>query len=231
MDIIQAIRTRRSIRSFRPDPVPRELLERVLDDSRWAPSSSNTQPWEMAVLGGDVLATFKQRLLAKMKQEWDPVELRFRNMNPDIPFPTPASPYKDRSLDLRKTIDSHQFPPGTIGLDEKRRNYLLYGGQLWGAPAAIILYANRAVCPKAVFDLGIVAQTIALAACNYGLGTCMMTMPVHWPEMVRDLCDIPEIYLLAAGIAIGYPHATAPVNNFERAREPLEAFSRWHGFK
>ena len=70
MDIIQAIRTRRSIRSFRPDPVPKEILIEILETCLWAPSSSNTQTWEFAVLGGKVLDELNDLVVEKVKTEW-----------------------------------------------------------------------------------------------------------------------------------------------------------------
>lgn len=50
MDVFEAIRTRRSIRKYRPDPVPRELIERVLDAGRLAATGGNRQPWEFFVV-------------------------------------------------------------------------------------------------------------------------------------------------------------------------------------
>ena len=67
MDLIQAILNRRSIRSFKPDPVPKDVLEKVIETSRWSPSGSNTQPWEFIVLGGSVMDEVKRRLDASMK--------------------------------------------------------------------------------------------------------------------------------------------------------------------
>ena len=58
MEVIETIRNRRCIRSFKPDPIPRKVLEKILEDCRWAPSASNTQPWEFAVLGGKMLDEF-----------------------------------------------------------------------------------------------------------------------------------------------------------------------------
>ena len=74
------------------------------------------------------------------------------------------------------------------------------------------------------------AQTIALAAPDYGLGTCLMFMTVYWPDILRELLGIPESKLIVLGIAIGYPDAEALVNNFPRHRESLDAFTHWHGF-
>ena len=229
MEIIEALRNRRSIRSFKPDPVPRKVLEELLDVCRWSPSGSNMQTWEFAILGGKVLEEVKARLARELETGWDSTHLRQLNTNPDVPEPVWPEVYMKRRLALRERIDSHQFPLGTTGLSEKRTAYHLYGGRFYGAPNAIVLYTERSICPKALLDTGLMAQTIALAALSYGLGTCLMSMPTYWPDILRELLGIPKSKLIAMSIAIGYPDTGALVNSFERSREPLAAFAHWHG--
>lgn len=229
MDAIRAIRSRRSIRRFKSNPVRREVLDELLHVCLWAPSSSNTQPWEFAVLGGKVMDQAKVRLVNKVKAEWDSSRGAFRNMNPDIPSPKFAEPYLHRAATLKAHIDSHQFPLGTEELDKKRSKYLLYGASFYGAPNAIMLYTEKSLCPKAFMDLGIMAQTIAIAALEYELATCLMAMPVFWPDIFRELLEIPKSKIIALSIAIGYPNNQAVVNTFKRTREPLNTFVRWHG--
>jgi len=229
MEIIEAIRTRRSIRSFKPDPVPKEVLKEILETCLWAPSSSNTQTWDFAILGGKALDELNDLVVEKVKVEWDTEKLVYKNVTVDIPYPQLDGPYLKRSMDIRKTIDGHQFPPGTPYLEEKRYNYLLYGGRHYGAPNVIIIYTERAFCPRAILSIGIIAQTIALAALAYGLGTCLMSMPISWPEIVREYLGLPETKLIAQTVAIGYPNMEASVNNFERVRDPLDTFVRWYG--
>jgi len=50
MDVFEAIKGRRSVRRYKPDSVPDELLERILDAARWAPSGGNIQPWKFIVI-------------------------------------------------------------------------------------------------------------------------------------------------------------------------------------
>jgi len=229
MDIIEAIRTRRSIRAFKPDPVPKEVLEEILETCLWAPSSSNTQTWEFAVLGGKVFDELNDLVIEKVKAEWDTEKLTYKNVTVDIPYPKLSEPYLRRAQDIRKRIDSHQFPAGIPHLEEKRHNYLLYGGRYYGAPNVIILYTERALGTRAILDIGIITQTIALAALAYGLGTCLQSMPISWPEIVREHLGLPETKLIAQALAIGYPDMEAKVNNFERLRDPLDVFVRWYG--
>ena len=82
MEILDAIRTRRSIRAFRPDPVPREVLAELLDVCRWSPSGRNAQPWHFAVLGGAALDEVKARLDEKVRTSWNGSE--FTDRHPDL---------------------------------------------------------------------------------------------------------------------------------------------------
>jgi hypothetical protein len=181
------------------------------------------------VLGGTVLEQVKDRLMAKVKAEWDISRRAYRNTNPDIPFPALPEPYLSRSTTLRSEIDTHQFPPGTKDLDKKRHSYLVYASHFYGAPNAIILYTEKSICPKAILDIGIMAQTVGIAAVGYGLGTCLSSMVVFWPEIYRELLGIPESKLIALGIAVGYLDSEALVNTFKRTREPINTFTHWHG--
>ena len=50
MDVYECIRTRRTVREFTPEPVPEAIVHKILQAGRWAPSSSNTQPWHFVVV-------------------------------------------------------------------------------------------------------------------------------------------------------------------------------------
>jgi len=221
MEVMEAICSRRSIRAFKPDPVPREVLEDLLRACRWAPSARNTQPWDLVVLGGKVMDKVKICLTNKIKAKTEP--------SADIPVPELPEPYSRRAIEQRDRVDMAQFPLGTEGLSKKRAAYWITGGCFHDAPNGIIICLERALYPKMLFDVGIMAQTICLAAITYGLGTCITLRPVYWPSMLRELLGISETKLLVMAIAIGYPMPEARINNFIRLREPLESFVHWCG--
>ena len=221
MELIEAIRSKRTIRGFKPDPVPREVLEELLETCRWAPSAQNTQSCEFAILGGKVMEEVRARIEEKEKTKAE--------ITGDIPVPVLPEPYLQRANEQRDRVDRYQFPPGTENLEEKRAEYLLKGVRFHDAPNGIIIYTERALCPRANFDVGIMAQTISLAAYTYGLGTCIMVRVLYWPEVLRELLGIPESKLILLALAIGYPNPEARVNNYERYRLPLDALAHWHG--
>ena len=60
MDVYEAVTSRRAVRGFTDQPVPREVLKRVLSAAAWAPSGSDLQPWHIYVVTGAPLAQLKK---------------------------------------------------------------------------------------------------------------------------------------------------------------------------
>jgi nitroreductase len=221
MDIVEAIRGRRSIRCFRPDPVPKEILSQLIEISRWSPSGSNTQPWEFAILGGKVLDEVKEYIVSHMQNT---------PAHPDIPYPPMPEPYRSRQKEFLQAMNAHQQATEGQGLLKKgAASNRSSNGNFFGAPNAIIVYTDREICPRAFLGLGMIAQTIALAALNFGLATCIMSMVTYWPEAYREKKIIPDNKLIAFGIAIGFPDIEASINTFTRTRQPLDSFAHWYG--
>jgi nitroreductase len=225
LEIIEAIHARRSIRSYKPDPVPKKVLEEIIEACQWAGSPGNMQPWEFAILGGDVIEEYKKRLDEKVKVD-APSELEF------LPPLDAPELYDKRRANWRAHQHSYLYPPGTENVEEKKRAYFLRLGRLFDAPNAIIVYTDKRFLsmPWGIISIGIIAQTLCLAALAHGLGTCIMGKTVDWPNMVRDLLGIPPHKAIMLGIPIGYPDPEARVNNVPRIRVPLEEWVHWYGF-
>ena len=226
MDVIEAIRIRRSIRVFRPDPVPRKVLQELLDVGRWAPSGGNVQPWYFEVLAGEMLAKATARLVEKATT-WNGKD--YVDTRPDLPR---TGPYSDRLSPRRQQLkelqDPIRYPPGTKDLEAKQLEHREHMLRFFDAPAVVIICADDRG-PNSIVSIGAVAQTICLAALTYGLGTCIMGIPVLWPDIFRELLNIPRDRAIVTSIAIGYPDLSAPINRFQRPREPLDNLAGWHG--
>lgn len=224
MDVIEAIRIRRSIRAFKSDPVPQKTVQEILDIACWAPSGGNVQPWHFIVLSGKVLENVKARLVEKAKT-WNGTT--YPDAKPDIPrtsgYPPLLAP---RWQKQSATEDTVLYPPG-IEVEAKkleRREYML---RFFDAPTAIIVCAEDRGA-SAIISIGTICQTICLTAVTYGLGTCLMGIPVLWPEIFRELLNIPKDKTIITSIAIGHPDLKAPINNFQRFREPLDNLVKWY---
>jgi nitroreductase len=133
-----------------------------------------------------------------------------------------------RQQSLRALTDSIRYPLGTKNLEAKQLENREKMLRFFDAPNAIIIYSDDRG-PSAIEGIGIVSQTICLAALAYGLGTCIMGIPVLWPEIFRELLNIPEGKPIVTSIAIGYPDFEDPINTFPRPREPLDNLVEWHG--
>ena len=64
MDVLDAIRDRKSIRAFRPTPIPKEIIDSILQISQRAPSGTNTQPWQVHICTGSVKQAITDDALA-----------------------------------------------------------------------------------------------------------------------------------------------------------------------
>lgn len=220
MEVMEAIRSRRSTRAYKPDPVPREVLEELLEACIRAPSWGNSQPWEFAVLGGKVIEEVKKKFLAKAEAEVPP--------NPDIPWPSFSPPWDER----RRQNGRRLFELLGIGREDARKRLEWSNSMLrfFGAPNGIIFYLDRSLTTWAILDVGNLMANIMLGAQAYGLGTCPEAAVARYPDVLREVLKIPETKYIVCGMAIGYPDPAAPVNKFRSHREPLAAYATWHGF-
>jgi len=227
MDLAQAILTRRSIRAFKGDPVPRKVLEEILEAAIRAPSWSNTQPWEFFIVGGEKLRQLKESLENRALEA----------PRPDIPFITQfPEPYGARRRNLGRKVLEIQ------GIDrkdkDKRRGWHVRMTTFFDAPDVIFVSMDRSFYhlddfPNvwALFGCGSVAMNITLLAVHYGLGTCLEVAPIAYPDVIRQILEIPDSKLMIIAIAIGYPDCENPVNRFRSEREPIAKITQWYGLK
>lgn len=218
MDAIDCIKNRMSIRGFKSDPVPQNILKEVLETAQWSPSYKNTQPWEVVVLSGskkDALSEMMVGLLESGKENC-----------PDIPAPKswPAAE-EARIADLfrkRKEVSGIDLSDPKVMVVAKKANFNFYK-----APHAIYLFQDSSLSQWSLFDLGIFAQSLMLAACAYGLGTVPQAFATDYAQDIKKFLDIPESKRLVLGISIGYPDMESPANAFRTDRSKIDEIVTW----
>ena len=223
MDVIEAVKKRKSIRGYKPDPVSKQILEQLLELAVRAPSAMNTQPWEFTVLTGDVLENVRRSNVDLLRSGVPP--------NPEhvVTAWPKESIYRERQVDLAKQLFRLMDIPRED--KEKRAKWLERGFRYFDAPAAIILSTDRCLSESGpLLDIGAAIQTICLAALHYGLGTCVEDQGTMYPEVLRKYGHIPDSKRIIAAIAIGYPDWDFPANKVETARESIKNVSTWLGF-
>lgn len=219
MELEDAVHNRRSIRQFLSKPVSEDMIADILADCLWAPSWGNTQPWEIVVVAGKKLETFKKRNREAL--------LAGNVSSPDIPMPRV---WPDSYLNRYKELGRRVLGALAIAREDKeaRLQHFARMFDLFGAPAAILVSVDKALALEyAMLDAGIFLQTFCLLAQAKGLGTCILAAMVTYPEIVRDVFGIPENKLIVMGAALGWPDPDAPVNCFERKRGAPDEFVRW----
>jgi len=220
LDVIEAIKSRRSIRGYKPDPVPRKVIEEILEVASRAPSSMNTQPWEFTVIAGDVLEKTKQANVESFNAG------ESGNVGWEI------ERFKDECRERQVAVAVQLFKSMGIARDEreKRTDWERLGFRYFDAPAVIIISTDKEHLPRTQFDIGAVSQTIALVALEYGLGTCMQDQGVTYPDVLRKFAGIPESKQMVICLTLGYPDEDFPANKVYSERESLENNTTWCGF-
>jgi len=223
MDIIEAVKTRKSIRGYKPDPVPKEVLEQILELASHAPSAMNTQPWEFTVLTGEVLENVRRSNIDLLNSGAPPSPEHVVTSWPK------ESVYRQRQVGLAKQLFQLMDIPRED--KEKRAKWLERGFRYFDAPAAIIVSTDRCLSESGpLLDIGASIQTICLTALHFGLGTCIEDQGTMYPEVLRKYAHIPESKRIIAAIAIGYPDWDFPANKVESEREPIKNVTTWLGF-
>ncbi len=219
MDFVEAVLGRKSIRGYKPDPVPKDIIEQIIRTAARAPSAMNTQPWELTVATGEPLETIRNGNIETMTQ----------GGGPSRPMGRYEGVYRERQIDLAKGL----FSLMDISREdkEKRAAWTMRGFRLFDAPAAIFVSLDKSLAPvHAYTDIGIILQTICLTAYVHGLGTCIMDQGVIFPDVVRKytgIADTKDVFLCTP---IGYPDPDYPANKLVTPRESLDNSTRFVGF-
>jgi nitroreductase len=220
MDVLEAMRGRKSTRAYVDKPVARATIESILDAARWAPSGVNCQPWQVAVVTGAIKTRISEALLAARKAR--------QPENPDYAYYPKdwQEPYKSR----RKATGLALYQALNINKDDVFARLKAWNGNyhFFGAPVGLLFFVDRALSQGAWVDMGLFIENVMLAARAHGLETCPQASLAEYPDIVRGILNVPATRALVCGMALGYADVNAPVNNYRTEREPVSAFTTWH---
>ncbi|MDP2919720.1 MAG: nitroreductase [Dehalococcoidia bacterium] len=220
MELLEGIETRKSYRAFKPTPVTRETIEKILRVAGRSPSYTNTQPWEVAVVNGQKKAELGA-ILHRLAESGTPG-------NPDMPRPGEWPP----ELDKRgKEHGARRYEAMGVARDdrERRRELSLANYDFYGAPCVLLIFIESSLTSWSIYDAGLFSQSLILAAHGLGLGTCLQASLGNYPDAVRSLLGIPANKRLVLGISLGYPDNEALINQYRSNRAELSEWVRWVG--
>jgi nitroreductase len=220
MHVRDALARRYSTRAFLPHPVSRDTIERILDVARRAPSGANTQPWQVAVVAGQT----RRRLLDAIEQAYragQPTAMEYRY------YPNQwEEPYRGRRFECGQLL----YRSLDIAREDKdgRREQWIANYRAFGAPVVLFFFMRRTMQSGSYMDMGMFIQSVMLAACEEGLATCPQAALGEYPDIVRDVLQVSDDYIVLCGMALGHEDTSAPVNNYRTPREPVAGFTRFH---
>lgn len=210
MDVYEAVDSRRAVRGFRDEPVPRETLERVLAAAARAPSSGNLQPWHLYVVTGEPLTELKRRATARARAG-DPGDEREFPMYPA----ELTSPYRDRFA----AAAAQRY--AALGIDrddpDRPRKIAALNAGAFGAPAVLFCYLDREMGAAQWSDAGMYLQTVMLLLRAEGLHSCPQVMWSMYRETVSEIVKAEDGRVLFCGVAVGMEKDDVPPIRVGRA--------------
>ncbi|MFP4039576.1 MAG: nitroreductase family protein [Desulfosudaceae bacterium] len=195
----RVIYTRRSNRLFKDKEVPPEMLTRLLEAGRFAPSAGNNQPYKFIVMTS-------QPIIRELERRSMTVLRKMKNMY--LSKSGKRSLVKTVIFSVASYFSPNKMDPRPITAMEKADvsdNKIFFD-----APAVILILKDKRGISNPDLDVGICAQNMVLAAHSLGLGTCYVSLPMEplgMPLMAgfRRKIGIPSRYKAVTSIAVGYP--------------------------
>lgn len=216
ISVAEAIRGRQSIRAYKPDPVPRETIERILEIAGRAPSGSNMQPWKVRVLAGAA----KQALSAELVRRHESGDNGTRE------YEYYSDVWREPYLARRRQTGWGLY--GVLGIPkgdrEASRKYQGQNFEFFGAPVGMIFTIDRDLARGAWLDYGMFLQSIMIAARAEGLETVPQAAFCVFHDTIQRMLAIPEAEMVVCGMGLGYAEPDARVNTFRTEREPVGGY-------
>ncbi len=219
MNIIQALTDRKSTRAFLNRQVSTEKIKKILQAARHAPSGTNAQPWQVAVVSGakkdeltkKIETAFKEEGVGDMDYQYYPLKWK--------------EPYKKRRVSCGAQLYS------ALGIDRRDRPGRL---QQWianyrgfDAPVILFFFMDGDMEKGSFLDYGMFIQSIMLAALEEDLATCPQAALGQYPKLIKDTLGYDNDTILICGMALGYEDKEAPVNSYRTPREEIDVFTRF----
>jgi nitroreductase len=224
MTVTEALRRRISVREFLPTPLPRELVVEILDVARWAPSGGNTQPWKVIAVAGperDALVELARQVSSVPGEEGE------AGAYPVYPANL-WEPYRSRRFKVGE--DMYALLGIARGERDRRLARFARNYEFFGAPVALFFVIDRRMGHGQWAHLGMFMQSIALAALERGVGSCMQEAWGNVRESLRRHFGLPETDLVYCGMALGYADPNAPVNSLRSERATVAEIAEFRGF-
>ena len=203
---VELTKSRHSVRSFKPDPIPDSVLTAIVETSEMTPSWCNHQPWNVIIATGESLN--------KIRSEY--VKLAADKVEPkgDVPqlHRTDVTPFSQKCMtDLFATVGKAEFA-AEFGTCQ---------APIFNAPAVVYLTLPKGFSVYSAYDIGAFSMTLMLAARSHGIDSIPAAACVLYTDVLHRVLEVPEDQQFVVGIALGYA-SDSPINKFVPQRAPVK---------
>jgi nitroreductase len=217
--VAKLLSARFSCRGFRPTPVPRALIQRMLTIAQLTPSWCNSQAWRVAVTEGAGTERFRQALFAHASAN--------AGSAPQYDFPGPqyAGVYQER----RREVGWQLYE--SVGVARGDRigagRQALENFRLFGAPHVAIVSTDRDLGVYGAIDCGAYVASFVLIAQSLGIASIPQAALAHYAPFVRQYFNLQDDRRVVCGISFGYEDPDHAANKFRTRRADLEDVVTW----
>nr|WP_174507217.1 nitroreductase [Acinetobacter sp. Marseille-Q1620] len=221
LDFETTVRSRQSIRAFLPTPIKFEDINQVLLDAQSAPSSCNTQPWNVHIVSGDMLKKLTKVMLEK---------LELGEYSPDVDFKQEdyKGIYEERWRSQYKFVfDSFDVARTDV---EGRKKLTARNFEFYGAPHAAFLFVPKIPnheIPVAA-DMAMYAQNFLLSLTARGFGGIPQFVLGLFAGEIKKILNISDDYIMLYGLSFGHPDWDAKPNKDHLKRVAVEEIVTFH---
>lgn len=203
---------RYSCRAYRPEPVPRAIIERVLTAAQRTASWCNSQPWQIVIVSGVEKERFRKVMVEAATSGGGEA--------PDFPWPRE---YTGVYLERRRESGFQLY--NTLGI--ARGDKAAYAKQalenfhFFGAPHVAVITTTEPLGVYGAVDCGAYVSNFMLAAQALGLGSIAQAALARRSDIVRQHLNLAEDRKVVCGISFGYPDGQHKINSYRTSRAAL----------
>ncbi|QCP50367.1 nitroreductase [Trinickia violacea] len=214
-----------SCRAYRPDPVPRHVIERMLSLAQLSPSWCNSQPWQAIVTEGKGTERLREALFAHATADAG-VSGGVPSLQPDFPFPAAyRGVYKER----QREVGWQLYESVGIAYGDRAASAVqaMKNFRLFDAPHMLLITSERDLGTYGAIDCGVYLSSLLLVAQSLGIASIPQAALASYAPFMHAHFDIPEHRMIVAGVSFGYADGTHPSNSFRSRRAPLDDVVHW----
>ena len=196
-----------------------EQIETLLEAAQWAPSGTNTQPWQVVVLTGASKTRLQQLLEEKYRS----------GIHGKMDYSYYPEQWVEPFISRRRACGLQLYSALRISKEDKQRRQeqWIANYRSFDAPVMLLFFIDHIMDTGSYIDYGMFLQSLMLAAVDHGLATCPQASLGEYPDVIRDFLGLEANQVVLCGMALGYEDTAAAVNSYRTPREPVHSFTRF----